>query len=98
CANGKLDGSETDVDCGGSQCVKCDMGRICKSETDCATGVCDFGSSDGGAADGAAGAQGRCKAPSCSDSVQNGTETDSDCGGPSATRAERASAHSSARH
>ena len=31
---------ETDVDCGGLICSKCDHMKVCKIELDCASGVC----------------------------------------------------------
>jgi hypothetical protein len=65
CTNGKLDGTETDIDCGGSSCAPCADGRTCKVGADCVDGVC----------------AGTCAAPTCTDGVRNGTETDVDCGG-----------------
>ena len=70
CFNGKQDGSETDVDCGGS-CVACELGKTCKLGSDCATAICTGGV---------------CVAPSCSDKAANGTETDVDCGGTCTTK------------
>lgn len=68
CTNDKKDGSETDVDCGGS-CPVCADGKTCKAATDCENGVC-----------GGTGTK-TCSAPTCGDGVQNGNETDVDCGG-----------------
>ncbi len=67
CANGKIDGRETDLDCGGSECTGCNEGRLCLVDPDCATGVCTLN---------------RCAAPTCIDGVRNGAETGVDCGGP----------------
>jgi hypothetical protein len=39
CDNGLLDGSETDVDCGGS-CGPCESGAACELAEDCGTGRC----------------------------------------------------------
>jgi hypothetical protein len=39
CADGLLDGNESDIDCGGS-CGKCGNGRFCNFSSDCASGVC----------------------------------------------------------
>jgi hypothetical protein len=39
CANGVRDGNETDVDCGG-RCGECDVGKSCRGNGDCQTGVC----------------------------------------------------------
>lgn len=40
CANGAKDGAETDVDCGGATCGKCEVNRICAANSDCRTGNC----------------------------------------------------------
>jgi hypothetical protein len=71
CSDGRRDGSETDVDCGGSTCAPCSAGRICVVASDCANGlvcVSNLCVSPGAA-------------PSCNDGVRNGTESDVDCGG-----------------
>src|SRR5512142_1618403 len=68
CSNGKTDGNETDVDCGGS-CNACPVEKACRGDADCATSTC---------------VSGRCYDPTCRNSRQdqeNG-ETDIDCGGP----------------
>lgn len=39
CSDGKLDGSETDVDCGGS-CLPCGDGKTCLHSSDCSSGLC----------------------------------------------------------
>jgi hypothetical protein len=66
CTDGVTNGSETDVDCGGTTCDKCADGLKCINGNDCQSGVCSAG---------------RCMVPTCSDGVQNGLETDVDCGG-----------------
>src|SRR5207247_2529373 len=66
CADGYADGSESDVDCGGSCPMRCADGRACARGTDCASGVC---LGDG------------CAVPGCRDTVKNGSESDVDCGG-----------------
>ncbi len=66
CQNGRTDGTETDVDCGGA-CAPCAPTRLCLDDVDCASGVCTLN---------------RCVAPTCDDGVENGTEEDVDCGGP----------------
>jgi len=70
CADGKQNGDETDVDCGGpgAGCSRCDTGDGCSVAGDCTSGVCTAG---------------LCQAPTCVDTVENGTETDVDCGGGS---------------
>ena len=65
CTDGVKNGTETDVDCGGT-CGPCATGKACGLRGDCASGVCSGGV---------------CQAPTCTDTVKNGTETDIDCGG-----------------
>lgn len=40
CANGVADGTETDIDCGGSTCDPCVSGAACLLNTDCASTFC----------------------------------------------------------
>jgi len=68
CTDGSKDGTETDVDCGGPSCSPCEAGKTCVGGVDCKSGVC-------------ADATKTCKAPSCTDLMKNGSETDVDCGG-----------------
>jgi hypothetical protein len=68
CTNNMVDGEESDVDCGGSECPPCDDGSGCDSDGDCASGVCDEEA-------------GVCLPASCMDQTQNADETDIDCGG-----------------
>jgi hypothetical protein len=42
CINGKQDGNETDVDCGGS-CAPCDLQQACNISADCLSGNCQSG-------------------------------------------------------
>ncbi len=42
CLDGKRNGSETDVDCGGS-CAVCALGMACQTGNDCDGGTCDAG-------------------------------------------------------
>jgi plastocyanin len=69
CGDGVKNGMETDVDCGGPTCGKCNAGSVCMSAGDCVDGVCDPKTM-------------KCAAASCGDGVKNGMETDVDCGGP----------------
>jgi hypothetical protein len=71
CADTSRNGTETDVDCGGSNpaCTRCADGALCNIGDDCASGSCSAG---------------RCVSLSCSDGIQNGTETAIDCGGADA--------------
>ena len=66
--DGKKNLDETDVDCGGPSAPKCADGKACGADVDCATGYCPADMH-------------KCVAPTYSDGVQNGTETDVDCGG-----------------
>jgi len=67
CGDGVQNGTETDLDCGGPSCVKCDDLLSCWFGSDCQSGVCK---------------NGKCKVPACNDNADNGQETDVDCGGP----------------
>jgi hypothetical protein len=67
CANGVIDGNESDIDCGGVECFPCLDGRDCYIDADCRSRRCESGI---------------CTATSCSDNRPNGDETDTDCGGP----------------
>jgi len=66
CKDGALNQDETDLDCGGATCDKCDSLKKCKVTGDCTSGVCTAGI---------------CQAPTCTDTVENAAETDIDCGG-----------------
>ncbi len=71
CTDGIKNSAETDVDCGGAMCSKCADTKACAAASDCSSGYCS--------------PTGRCeKAPTCTDGLQNGTETGVDCGGPCA--------------
>jgi hypothetical protein len=43
CTDAILDGDETDIDCGGSSCLKCASGKTCLVSTDCVSGTCNGG-------------------------------------------------------
>ncbi|MCB9557082.1 MAG: hypothetical protein H6707_13325 [Deltaproteobacteria bacterium] len=66
CTDGKKDGAETDVDCGGPVCGACQVKAACLQPSDCLSGVCTDNA---------------CVAASCTDGVKNGSESDVDCGG-----------------
>jgi Cys-rich repeat protein len=68
CDDQKKDGSETDVDCGGSTCPPCATGQTCLLDGDCISNNCDPGSLT-------------CIVNQCMDGMQDGDETDVDCGG-----------------
>jgi hypothetical protein len=65
CNDHAKNGSESDVDCGGS-CPPCSDGAVCGASGDCQSAVCSGES---------------CAAASCQDGVKNGSESDVDCGG-----------------
>jgi formylglycine-generating enzyme required for sulfatase activity len=69
--DGKQDGQETDVDCGGSGAPKCADGKKCGVGDDCQSASCKSGV---------------CAAPAPDDGVKNGDETDVDCGGTKAPK------------
>jgi len=71
CADGMKDGTETDVDCGGSCGATCTLGLTCATGLDCVSGVCSGL---------------KCASPACDDGVKNGGESDVDCGGPCLTK------------
>ena len=91
CSDNKHDGDETDIDCGGKLCPKCEIDGNCLANSDCKSGLC----SDGKCAvktcaeDADCDADFECNAdtkqcvakPTCSDGVKNQDETDVDCGG-----------------
>ena len=73
CQNNVADSwnSETDVDCGGN-CVTsynktCTLTRKCRTDADCTSNYCNPSRT--------------CSTPSCADNIENGDETDTDCGG-----------------
>ncbi|MDC3984826.1 MopE-related protein [Polyangium jinanense] len=64
--DGIQNGSETDVNCGGTCVIKCPDGKKCNTGDDCVSQVC---------------VSGICVGDTCDDATENGTETDVDCGG-----------------
>jgi hypothetical protein len=69
CHDGIKDGTETDIDCGGATCPGCVVGKDCNVDSDCASpGGCDVTTH-------------KCDANECHDGLQDGTESDVDCGG-----------------
>ncbi len=72
-ADGKKDGSETDIDCGGDTAgaPRCVAGSACIAPTDCTSGVCTSNA---------------CAVPTHTDGVKNGDETGVDCGGPTSNK------------
>lgn len=83
CYDHVLNGQETDVDCGGSDCKPCLMSKICQEDSDCyqfpydcRRAVCDQNVQ-------CAPDYGSCETQ-CADGDIDGFETDVDCGGPCA--------------
>ncbi len=70
CDDGRQNGAETDVDCGGPECARCADGADCNANSDCLSGLCESGTCAAGGG------------PTCDDGEQNQAETDVDCGGP----------------
>jgi hypothetical protein len=69
-------GDETGVDCGGPNAPnRCPTGQGCLANSDCNNVLCDTTTTH------------KCLAPSKTDGLKNGTETDIDCGGGAPTNA-----------
>lgn len=72
CSDSVKNQDETDTDCGGAACPDCALGKLCTTNTDCATNYCDAVSK-------------KCENPpvaeTCNDNIKNQDETDVDCGG-----------------
>jgi hypothetical protein len=84
CADGSMNGSETDVDCGGGgACQDCAIGKRCNAGTDCTTGFCVDGvccNND---------CSGLCRAcnltnPGTCTNLPNGADPINECSGPRA--------------
>ncbi len=60
CLDWLKNGTESDVDCGGSCLRRCELGRTCKVHSDCATGRCDAGVCVVGAAEVSLGVEYTC--------------------------------------
>ncbi|MCK5805943.1 MAG: hypothetical protein KAI66_24140 [Lentisphaeria bacterium] len=43
CENDKIDGQESDADCGGDECAPCELGKSCEENADCKSGNCENG-------------------------------------------------------
>ncbi|MBL8952844.1 MAG: hypothetical protein JNK82_18840 [Myxococcaceae bacterium] len=40
CTDGRQNGRESDVDCGGGECRRCELARACETPSDCESGAC----------------------------------------------------------
>jgi hypothetical protein len=75
CGDDRKNGDETDVDCGGADCVPCPQNDECRRNSDCDTGFClDDSRRPPDRAP-------SCQWPRCDDGFANRDETDTDCGG-----------------
>lgn len=72
CFDSIKNGKETDIDCGGIDCVDdeilCNEGLKCNVDSDCSSNFCSALTLT-------------CEIPTCFDNSKNGDETDIDCGG-----------------
>jgi hypothetical protein len=66
CTNLVQNTTESDVDCGGTECERCTVGRKCVRANDCASGQC---------------VDNICQDPSCGNERIDSGESDTDCGG-----------------
>ena len=88
CDNGKKDDRETDIDCGGAVCEPCGADKTCSKDSDCTSNSCVDGlcaKVDCRTNESVCGS-GFCDKNTgdcyrCDDGIQNGDETDVDCGG-----------------
>ena len=71
CTGGTKDGGETDIDCGGPTCTRCEDGLRCLTNLDCRSEQCHTST-------------GRCV--SFTNGVKDGTESGVDCGGQAPRR------------
>ncbi|MCX6708077.1 MAG: hypothetical protein NTW67_00305 [Candidatus Woesearchaeota archaeon] len=70
CEDEVLNGLESDVDCGGEPCEKCENFKVCIDSTNCVSEYCDLRN------------EVCIDAPPCADKKLTTGETDIDCGGP----------------
>jgi hypothetical protein len=66
CDDQRRNGTETDIDCGGSQCQRCLVGNACLTGSDCASGECTGGT---------------CQDSHCTNLTRDRDEEGVDCGG-----------------
>jgi hypothetical protein len=76
CNDDVRNGIESDVDCGGLGCSACGLGDSCVINLQCNTGFCQGGVC-------------AIPPPRCDDNIENGTESDVDCGGSCAPCADQ---------
>lgn len=66
CEDDRRNGTETDIDCGGTACKRCVIGDACLTDSDCASDECTLGT---------------CREPHCTNLVKDQDEEGVDCGG-----------------
>ena len=83
CTDKRKNQDETDVDCGGLICPKCDHMKVCKTALDCISKVCTSNICQGSfiVVWNVTWSVVFGLVPTCSDGVVNQDETDIDCGG-----------------
>ena len=88
CTDERMNGVESDIDCGGNVCPGCGLGGACGTDGDCLTNTCDGNSMCIGAPT-TSPTTSPTQSPTtpaptkgdCNDSNMNGAESDVDCGG-----------------
>ena len=71
CQNNAKDGLESDIDCGGTSCAACQVGKACNRASDCTSGICSSGSCQ------------PSQSSPCTNGAKDANESDIDCGGSS---------------
>ncbi len=75
CNDGVMNGNETAIDCGGPDCSKCGLGKGCKEDNDCDTGLICSGET--------CAKKGEEPVDTCKNNKKDDDESDVDCGGAS---------------
>jgi hypothetical protein len=81
CNNGQQGEGETDVDCGGNDCIPCAANQACRSGFDCQSTQC-IGENGGPLPDDNDTLERGTCADSCDNGMRDVDETGTDCGGP----------------
>jgi len=76
CTDGVQNGTETDIDCGGLDCLPCENGSTCLDDPDCESNFCDEGAGGAGGS-GTGGAGGAGGSPSTG--ICTACDDESDC-------------------
>jgi hypothetical protein len=67
--------------CGGASCAACVSGGLCQQNSDCTSNICESQLAGGVCPPGTPPGTTCCQPGDCTDGVQDGVETDVDCGG-----------------